>query len=217
MSVGSEGVKVASRKSAKNVLANALESDSAYKKQVTDQLDSWSKTMAFMNPSMGKVFKKAKEDVSKGKMTDSVYDAFNVMLVDHTDAGNAISSKFYETMRNAGYQAVRDVNDVKFSGYKSKNPLIVFDTSRVNVSDVAQVAERTIGENYTKERNSQMVSALAQTATSMGALSAAPAVITALVSRAGERRYVQNYMKEHPGTKKTRNEILRMYEREQAA
>ena len=57
-----------------------------------------------------------------------LYDNFNSKL--YTGRGKDPSiNKFFDALKTEGYGAVRDVNDMKFSGYKAKNPLIVFGQS----------------------------------------------------------------------------------------
>lgn len=41
--------------------------------------------------------------------------------------------KFYDKLKSHGYGAIQDINDMKYSGYHAKNPLIVFDNSKNNI------------------------------------------------------------------------------------
>ena len=59
------------------------------------------------------------------------YDYFNQALVNMHDTD--ASKKFYGKLKSAGYGAIQDINDMKFSGYHAKNPLIVFDNSKGNI------------------------------------------------------------------------------------
>lgn len=78
------------------------------------------------------------------------YDYFNKALVNmhNTDT----SKKFYGALKSAGYGAIQDVNDMKFSGYHAKNPLIVFDNSKGNIM-VQSMTEMTgnLGKKGTLE------------------------------------------------------------------
>ena len=82
-----------------------------------------------------------------------IYDEFNRQLVDRSMPKDPVN-KFYDKLKSAGYGAIQDVNDMDYSGYKAKNPLIVFDNAGGNIS-VKSVEEMTdmdgMGRAYTKE------------------------------------------------------------------
>ena len=82
-----------------------------------------------------------------------IYDEFNRQLVDRSMPKDPVN-KFYDKLKSAGYGAIQDVNDMDYSGYKAKNPLIVFDNAGGNIS-VKSVEEMTdmdgMGKAYTKE------------------------------------------------------------------
>ena len=60
-----------------------------------------------------------------------LYENFNANLIGARDSG--ADKKFYDALKAQGYGAIHDINDMKFSGYKAKNPLIVFDNSGDNI------------------------------------------------------------------------------------
>lgn len=66
-----------------------------------------------------------------GMSKNKQYDYFNKALVNMH--GTDVSKKFYDKLKTAGYGAIQDINDMKFSGYHAKNPLIVFDNSKGNI------------------------------------------------------------------------------------
>ena len=82
-----------------------------------------------------------------------IYEEFNRQLVDRSMPKDPVN-KFYDKLKSAGYGAIQDVNDMDYSGYKAKNPLIVFDNAGGNIS-VKSVEEMTdmdgMGRAYTKE------------------------------------------------------------------
>ena len=58
----------------------------------------------------------------------SRYDSFNTkMPYRDTDQWN----KFTDAMRKKGYSGIKDINDRKYSGYDSKNPIILFDQKKM--------------------------------------------------------------------------------------
>ena len=62
-----------------------------------------------------------------------MYDNFNSGLIHIRDQGSGADKKFYNKLKEAGYGAIQDVNDMKYSGYNAKNPLIVFDNAKQNI------------------------------------------------------------------------------------
>lgn len=87
------------------------------------------------------------------KAINRMYDAFNRNIVNRSMPQDAVN-KFYDKLKSDGYGAIQDVNDMDYSGYKAKNPLIVFDNAGGNIS-VKSVEEMTdidrMGRDYTKE------------------------------------------------------------------
>ena len=58
----------------------------------------------------------------------SRYDSFNTnMPYNDADTWN----KFTDAMRKKGYSGIKDINDRKYSGYDSKNPIILFDQKKM--------------------------------------------------------------------------------------
>ena len=87
------------------------------------------------------------------KEINKMYETFNSQIVDRSMPQDSVN-KFYDKLKSAGYGAIQDVNDMDYSGYKAKNPLIVFDNAGGNIS-VKSVEEMTdvdgMGRAYTKE------------------------------------------------------------------
>lgn len=93
-----------------------------------------------------------KQMVKAGEISaDESYNKFNANLVSR----NKDSMKFYKKLQDAGYGAVRDVNDRKYSGYRAKNPLILFGDSSSKVSVIGQKAiklsDDVVRDMYVKE------------------------------------------------------------------
>ena len=87
------------------------------------------------------------------KEINKYYDVFNRNIVERSMPQDTVN-KFYDKLKSAGYGAIQDVNDMDYSGYKAKNPLIVFDNASGNIS-VKSVEEMTdmnrMGRDYAKE------------------------------------------------------------------
>ena len=83
-----------------------------------------------------------------------MYDNFNSGLFEIRNSGSGADKKFYDKLKSAGYGAIQDINDMKYSGYNARNPLIVFDNSRNNIM-VKSVKEMT--GNLEKKGNIELL------------------------------------------------------------
>lgn len=107
------------------------------------------------------------------------YDYFNKALVNMHDT--SASQKFYGKLKSAGYGALQDINDMKFSGYHAKNPLIVFDNSKGNIL-VKSMTEMT--ENLNKKATVELLKATGETAAENVLKKAGPVSAAALTAGA---------------------------------
>jgi hypothetical protein len=110
-------IKVASKNKAVEVFDSLYKSDDDFRMAVNKQIQ-------------GLGAKNAKQK----------YERFNQALVGMK--GQGPDKKFYAELKKAGYGAIQDINDMKFSGYNARNPLIVFDNSKKNIM-VKSVKEMT--------------------------------------------------------------------------
>ena len=86
------------------------------------------------------------------KEINKMYETFNRQIVDRSMPQDSVN-KFYDKLKSAGYGAIQDVNDMDYSGYKAKNPLIVFDNAggKISVKDVTKMDPNGMGKAYIKE------------------------------------------------------------------
>lgn len=137
------------------------------------------------------------------------YERFNQEIVDMKNRGP--DKKFYEALKKKGYGAIQDINDMKFSGYNAKNPLIVFDNSKDNIM-VKSVREMT--EDLSKRGSKELAKATRETLVEdflkkAGPLSAA-GLTAATVKTYASNPAVQNYRNQHPNTNMTDRQIAAM-------
>lgn len=211
ISVGNSGIKVASRNSAKQALQELVDTDMDYKSKLATYIRQ--RAVGLGETPAGVNARKAAKQLESGKgVTNNVYDAVNTLLVDHTDQGNEMASKFYNKLKSKGYSAVRDVNDVKFSGYGAKNPLIVFDNSKVKVDKVAELGEGIVDKLNKQETSKITTRAIGEDLVPYLAAAVGGITLTKSASNAMNNRYVRKYRQEHPNTKLSKNEILKLRE-----
>lgn len=205
-------INVASPESARKVLKNMFDTD----KQSFDAFKKNIDAMASAVPpttKQGKLWRKAKQELDSGKIGDNTYKAFNTTLVLHTKEQQPINDKFYSAMKKAGYGAIRDVNDKENSGYFAKNPLIVFDTDKINVEGFTKLGNDHIDSMFAKEQGKIAAHTLANQYGPIGAAFATSIGAMKLVKRSNETKFVENYRKRHPESTLSNNEILKMRDR----
>lgn len=205
-------INVASPESARKVLKNMFDTD----KQSFDVFKKNIDAMASVVPpttKQGKLWRKAKRELDSGKIGDNTYKAFNTTLVLHTKEQQPINDKFYSAMKKAGYGAIRDVNDKENSGYFAKNPLIVFDTDKINVEGFTKLGNDHIDSMFAKEQGKIAAHTLANEYGPIGAAFATSIGAMKLVKRSNETKFVENYRKRHPESALSNNEILNMRDR----
>ena len=206
----SGNVKVASPKSAQKVMSRMFDENPEMKQYVKNNIGGYRENAFLLQPNALKVFDKANEELKSGKTGEATYKALNIMLVDHSDGQQKVTNKFYSMLKDAGYGAVRDVNDKELSGFGSKNPLIIFDTSKVNVDNITKLGDDYINKNHNVETGKIIARHLASSFAPQGAALAAAFGGLKLHSEVKNNRYVEQYRKDHPDTKLSANEILKM-------
>lgn len=205
-------INVASPESARKVLKNMFDTDkqsfNAFKKNIDAMASAVPPTT-----KQGKLWRKAKQELDSGKIGDNTYKAFNTTLVLHTKEQQPLNDKFYSAMKKAGYGAIRDVNDKENSGYFAKNPLIVFDTDKINVEGFTKLGNDHIDSMFAKEQGKIAAHTLANQYGPIGAASATSIGAMKLLKRSNETKFVENYRKRHPESTLSNNEILKMRDR----
>ena len=112
-------IKVASKDKAAQVFGDLYKNDSNFRSAVANNVSkhfSGKNKVRDINNLSSRNLKK-------------MYENFNSGLIDIRNDGSGADKKFYDALKKAGYGAIQDINDMKFSGYKAKNPLIIFDNS----------------------------------------------------------------------------------------
>lgn len=199
-------LRVAAEKNARDVFEKLYSNDSDFKKGI----DSAFKDNGFMftqnSPKLQKMLNKFEKN---GKLTDRElkshgYDLFNIMLMDKTEQGEKNANKFYDAIRKAGYNAIIDVNDKKYSGYKSKMPIIAID-------DGFDYAKRAMSNEEIASFNKQELRKLmAPEVLKLGAMGVAYFGTAPVLSKVDMDKRVLKYKAEHPNTNMSNAEIKAM-------
>lgn len=197
-------IRVASEKMARDTFQKLYREDMQFRTGVNRAFKDQGYMFASGKPNLQRIANKVDKG---GKLNDielkrSAYDLFNVMLMDKQ--GDKNSNKFYDALRKQGVNALIDVNDKKYSGYKSKMPIITFDDGFEYSKRVMESKE--IADNFKKGWAKILVPQLMRT----GAIYVGSKAITPVMNKAEIDKAVLNYKAEHPNTKMSDAEIKEM-------
>lgn len=94
----------------------------------------------------------------------------------------------------------------------AKNPLIVFDTDKINVEGFTKLGQDHIDSMFRQEAPKIAVRAIIDAYAPIGTVFATSMGLMKLTNKASETKFVERYRKEHPETKLSSNEILKLWE-----
>ena len=199
-------IRVASEKMSRDTFQKLYRDDMQFRTGVNRAFKEQGYMFALGKPNLQRIASKVDNG---GKLNDielkrSAYDLFNVMLMDKTEQGVKNSTKFYDALRKQGVNALIDINDKKYSGYKSKMPIITLDDGFEYSKRVMESKE--IANNFNKGWAKILIPQLMQT----GAIYAGSKAVTPVMNKAKIEKAVLNYKAEHPDTKMTDAEIKEM-------
>lgn len=201
-------LKIASRKRAEDVFINLYNNDKDFKYNLHQRL----KETKYQSTGMDDIYKKlgGGNKLSERTLRKYGYDAFNILLVDNNNKSASNANKFYEALRKQGINAIVDVNDKKYSGYKAKMPIITFDGH-------FEYTKRAMGESEIMRNNKKAWNSLtAPELMKTGAIYAGVFGASPVISKATVEKRVLLYKDEHPNTKMTDSEIREMVKKELA-
>lgn len=197
-----DDIKVASPKRAKDTFSELYKKNAEFRKAVDQSnAEMYEGLRVGGTDKQKQLFRKAVNGKpTKGKM----YDAFNVGLVNKSDSGKKAANIFYDELRKQGVNAVQDLNDKKYSGYNSKNPIIMFGGKYSYSGKV--MAEKQIASNLRKTQNMLIRDELVKQGSKMAAVYGGLTAVTAGMERQAK---IDKYRQEHPNTTKTNAEIIK--------
>lgn len=199
-------IKVASKDNAAKAFGDLYKNDPKFRDDVKD----WVGSHFAGHNKIGDINNLSDKNVKK------MYENFNANIMHIRELGSGADKKFYEKLKSAGYGAIQDINDMKYSGYNAKNPLIIFDNVKENIM-VKSVSEMTGDLN--KKGNKELLKATGESLAKEFLETAGPMSAAALGAKAAYtyktnpsvgRQFVANYKHEHPNTTLTDEQILKM-------
>lgn len=189
-------VKRASVANARKIFYEKMDKDPQFKKEVLDTL----KKTHYSDS------KAVNEYLRNGKHARKLYDRFNQALATPQFQAAGIHKQYYDEMKKHGYNAILDINDTRYSGYKkiSKNPTIFFGNDKWEKISSKKLSDTEIDTNVAKyaygliaKQGAKKVAEIAGVAVGAKAIS--------------DQAAVADYLKKHPRTKLSRKEILERY------
>lgn len=210
-----EPLRLASEESARKVLEELMGSDQAFKNNFAQRL-SYAFTRDGYTERQQKLFSKALDLLDEGKVDNTLYRAFNVLLPSHDPMSEATNKKFYDALTKKGYNAIMDVNDKYLSDYRSKSPTIIFNAaSKLSINEISKLdtseIENAFLDEYYMASARKLIEDNASIIALFGASAAAAKVGSSQSSKRAQNKIVNDYKSEHPNTKLSRTEILDNY------
>ena len=164
----------------------------------------------------------------KAKLTKETYRKFNANLAfRNKDHARKAGDAFYAQLKKDGYGAVLDSHDALGKEGFSRRPVIVFGDVKYDIA--SQRYKDAIPAREQKIKLAKAISAIStrqimlkpvqqhETIMALGASGAATTALLGVQSQQvnARQRFIDNYKKEHPGTKKSNTELRKMYEQQQ--
>lgn len=115
-----------------------------------------------------------------------------------------LHKQYYNALKDKGYNAILDINDTRYSGYKnvSKSPAIFFGDDKWEKIASTKLDDTEISDNSLKYVRSYVAKRVAKSLAIYGGVGTA---ITAI----NNQKIVKEYIKDHPNTKLSEKEILK--------
>jgi len=204
-------IKQASPKAAEKILGELYKSDPNFAKVLTNAVNN---TFLEMSPIYMRKVKKARQSIGAGIIDKNVYEVFNASLVDHGLVQQTATDRYLQELARKGYNAIKDVNDSKYSGYGAINPIITFDTKgKIAVKSVQELVGPQLVKDAVKGNAMVFVPQLAGYGGVYAGYKAGIKKFDDVAQSKIRDNYVKDYRKKHPDTKMSNTEIYRMIER----
>lgn len=205
-------IKVASEKRARETFEKLYNTDSEFRKnfEARVKFNRFELAMKKGMTGTGLVDNIADgKDLSPKDLKSKAYDLFNIMLVDGNEKSRSNQTKFYNALKEQGMNAVQDMNDKKYSGYKTKNPLILFD------GEFEYSKEVLSDSRIAKDLKKSMTQILGGPAVATAAAYAAAFGASPVMEQRSLEKQAILYMRKHPNSNMSKKEVEKMLAKKQ--
>ena len=184
-----QDVKRVSVKNARKALYDKMDADSEFKKEVLNTI----KSTAYGYDA---------ENLFKSNPA-KFYDRFNQALATPQFQSKGIHKKFYSELEKRGYNAILDINDTRYSGYKgvSKSPTIFFGDGKWEKIGSRQLSDTEIDNNVVKYTATLLAKKFGKEAVGIAAA-------IGVGKNVSDSQKINRYLDEHPNSKLSKKEIL---------
>lgn len=198
-------IKVVSRKKAADLFTDLYKNDPDFR----ENFKKSNQTM-LNSGNIGKaheVFAKANERLTDRQLKKQGYDAFNMGLVNHDKYGSAVADKFYSKLKSMGYDAIDDINDRKYSGYRAKQPVIIFNNKgKISLESSKKMSYPEILAS--SKKSARMIATPELVSTGLAYVGSFAAMTSAM--KAVDVYQIRKYKSQHPNSKLSDKEILKI-------
>lgn len=204
-------IKIASKKSATEVLSGLVDKHADFKKDLRKLLDD--NTLSFPTAKQTDLIISARNKVDRGIIDGDVYEAVNLLMTVHDDTSQKVGSRLYQALKDKGYGAIRDINDTKYSGYNAKTATIIFDAAdKAHVDRIKELTGDMISKTNALAYGELFSRQLAKEGSAYAAAYGGVKIVTNSIKNRNDREAVAKYRKDHPNSKLTYTEIVRSLE-----
>lgn len=214
MTIKSKGdIKVASEKRARETFEKLYKNDPEFRNNIAERvkfnrLELISKKGMMKSDVVDQLIDGGKGMTDKD-LKNKAYDIFNILLVDGNEKSRSNQKKFYDALKEQGMNAVQDMNDKKYSGYKTKNPLILFD------GEFEYSKEVLSDSRIAKDLQKSMAQILGGPAVATAAAYAAAFGASPVMEQRSLEKQAILYMRKHPNSNMSRKEVEKMLAKKQ--
>lgn len=193
-----DNVKRASVANARKIFYDKMSHDPQFKKNVIEELR---KTGYYDRSAIN-------EYLETGKHSKKLYDRFNQALATPQFQKAGLHKQYYDEVKKHGYNAILDINDARYSGYKNvaKSPTIFFGNDKWEKLSSKKLTDSEIDKNVTKFNTELITKNILKEIGSYGIGYASLETIT-------DQIIIKNYLDKHPNSKLSRKEILELSEK----
>ncbi len=183
-------VKVPSVNTARKIFNEEMEYNAYFRKDVLETL----KTTQY-GKDVDKLYK---------SRSNKLYDKFNQALATPEFQSKGIHNNFYSKLEKHGYNALLDINDTRYSGYKNiaKSPTIFYGKDVVEKVGTKKLSDFEMISNYSDYLTKRALQSLGKTSAKYGAAYAVSKTVS-------DDRKIKKYLDEHPNSQMSRKEILK--------
>lgn len=194
-------IKVASRDKALNTFKKLCTENSKFN-------DNFKKYINIHNNKLNNNFRNNK--MTK-KDWNNLYDAFNKSIPSLWQNQNTkeLRDSFINELKKSGYDAIQDINDMKYSGYSTKTPLIIFDKNKMSISSMDKINDNNLWlKNIVQTTKGTSRYKAEQFVSKYGGATIAATTSAALTARQINAKQYENTKK---NIKKNTNKIKKIY------